>query len=656
MLAEFEGSRAVETIKLPLRKADNLIAEILKLRGFIEAGYPLLEEDNLRELGSQFFDLIIRNRVKRLFDTATGRREEGLLPFEIFLEDYNIAGWPWEYLYDTANNMFICQEFHPISRGVFTLIPTESLPPLRGKVQILLIIAVPPDEPGTTPQEEIKWIREVFTRFLGGSKVELKIVEMVAPSQLQMELHLQHFDIVHFYGHGGFDPARKEGYLKFERPDTSPTYVHASTFGQLLAGQNIHLVFLNGCETAKIDQKEDPTKSSMAGALLGRGIPAVIANQFSMIDVSSHYLSSIIYSALASGKSLVEAMRDGRRAMQFADDYRFFDWGIPVLYSSEPNLTFFPHPHSNQMTLGTSAEEPSSDAPKVIPPVEGVLSSAASSEQQRARSQHKDRARRRVALVDINSKAGFLPDLVNTANQAQNYYHFQMDYLPIPAGAVRHAIGEEKEYPHLFLPALEEYLKHATHRLGVDIVCCLTRYLIAEEDADQLYLNGFAGQIRTNRYVYMFSSFGLRAYANQHRISFAKVLLSLCVVGMAAAESRPQWAISDIVSELRQQQFAVLLHKEQFEDQDQWRAIETLLALEDNISMIPDESSSTGAIYYSTTEDPLGEVRLLEYDVSEYDMGVPWVDTEESIPSATEEEVTDSPRVWDDRGWSNNKG
>src|SRR5947209_1426794 len=104
MLAEFEGSRAVESVQLTKRQADNLTVGILAMRAFIEAGYPPLEEQNLRELGSQFFDLIVRNRVKRLFDAATGRREEGLLPFEIFLEDFNIAGWPWEYLYDTANN------------------------------------------------------------------------------------------------------------------------------------------------------------------------------------------------------------------------------------------------------------------------------------------------------------------------------------------------------------------------------------------------------------------------------------------------------------------------------------------------------------------------------------------------------------------------
>src|SRR5258708_21922319 len=143
-----------------------------------------------------------------------------------------------------------------------------------------------------------------------------------------------------------------------------------------------------------------------------------------MIDVSSHYLSSIIYSALASGRSVVEATRDGRRAMEFADNHRFFDWGIPVLDSSSPNVSVFPHSLSYQTALSESTEE---SRPDVLP-IGGVSSSSATSKGQGARTRGRRRAKRRVALVDINSKAGFLPDLVNAANRAQNYYHFQVNF------------------------------------------------------------------------------------------------------------------------------------------------------------------------------------------------------------------------------------
>lgn len=79
---------------------------------------------------------------------------------------------------------------------------------------------------------------------------------------------------------------------------------------------------------------ENPARSSIAAALLDRGIPAVVASQFSLPDNSAHFLASTIYNALLTGKPIGDAIRDGRNAVSFADAAKFFDWGIPVLYST----------------------------------------------------------------------------------------------------------------------------------------------------------------------------------------------------------------------------------------------------------------------------------------------------------------------------------
>src|SRR5271157_4066918 len=119
VLAEYITNRTLERIPLDRSQVDNLTKKIGELRSFIEAGYPPFDEPSLEQLGSDLFNLIIRNDVRRLFDTATGQKK-GLLPLQIFSEDYSIAGWPWEYMFDSSNKMFLCQEFHPTSRGLFT--------------------------------------------------------------------------------------------------------------------------------------------------------------------------------------------------------------------------------------------------------------------------------------------------------------------------------------------------------------------------------------------------------------------------------------------------------------------------------------------------------------------------------------------------------
>jgi hypothetical protein len=139
------------------RYLDHLVVQLNSLA--MSQRWPLLEP-LLVELGSKLFDLVIRGHVRSLFDMATGQRE-GFLPLELFLEDYTIAGWPWEYLYDSTNQMFICQEFHPISRGIFGFFPGAALTTPRRKVRVLLLLGVRRDDPETTPEEEVKWIREV---------------------------------------------------------------------------------------------------------------------------------------------------------------------------------------------------------------------------------------------------------------------------------------------------------------------------------------------------------------------------------------------------------------------------------------------------------------------------------------------------------------
>ncbi len=595
-LVEFRAGRAIARVRLAESVLKDLEKRFFQLRGFIEAGFPPFDECLLRELGSELFDRFIRGDVKRLFDIATGQRD-GLLPFEILSEDYEIASWPWEYLYDPTTKMFICQEFHPISRGIFALSPQGQLKAPRGKVKILLVVGVRPDEPGTTPREEIKWIREVFSAALAAGSIEIETIQAMSPTQLESALQASRYDILHFFGHAGFDGVRKEGYLKFGPPSTQGPRLYAINFAQLLAEQKIRLVFLNACETAKVSQSQDPARSSLAAALLARGIPAVIATQFSMPDTSAHFLSAMIYNALVTGKPVVDAVRYGRRAVLYAESSQFFDWGIPVLYSTDPNTVIFPHSMKQREPKWVTRFEDALKSPSVIRglTVHQVSGGPAISVERTARSVHKWKPKATVALIDIDSKVSFLPDLVKVANEVQEFYQFQVIYLPIPSGAVRTDFEGTVTLPQMFLPRLEKYLSSTPGDLGVDLVCCLTRHMIAGQENDRLYWNHFAAPLGSNGKVSVISTFGLRQYSLRAKAPFAKAALFLCLAMLIVADNRWQLKFheetlgcmfdycrnrDDLVQGVRHMRFDHAACRNKIKDEMQLKAIDALLSLE----------------------------------------------------------------------------
>jgi CHAT domain len=375
-LADFKHYRAVQRVELVKEKLDELVEKMLELRDFIEGGPPKISRLWLQEFGTKLFDLTIQGDVRRLFDKATALllQKEGRLPLEIFLEDFGIANWPWEYLYDSGSHLFICQAFHPISRGIFNFDLISEPYFNKNRVRILIVVAIPPNDSIMTPLDEIKSIKNVFKYALKKQRVatdsfKLNVFLAARPLDLEQKLEIDEpYDIVHFWGHGGFDSTLKQGYLKFERlkdSNENSSRLYASDFAQLIYDYKIRLVFLNGCETARTDQNDDPSRSSVAGALLKVGVPAVVANQYSMPDNSSHSLSATFYNELVKGQTVAEAMRRGRRRMEYTEKSKLLDWGIPVLYSSDPNLIVFSSQMKPPVSIG-----PEEIIPK--PPTEGV--------------------------------------------------------------------------------------------------------------------------------------------------------------------------------------------------------------------------------------------------------------------------------------------
>jgi hypothetical protein len=164
--------------------------------------------------------------------------------------------------------------------------------------------------------------------------------------------------IIHYTGHGGF---AEGGVLLLEDGYDKSVNVSGTKLAERLANRDVRLVVLSGCQTAKA--KTSDSFSSVAGALVKKGIPAVIAMQQSIRDDSANIFASRFYKALASGQPVDVAVGEARLSMHSpratrADPkpHSLVDWGIPVLITSARDLNLF--------KLDVAAPQPVPPAPK----------------------------------------------------------------------------------------------------------------------------------------------------------------------------------------------------------------------------------------------------------------------------------------------------
>ena len=77
----------------------------------------------------------------------------------------------------------------------------------------------------------------------------------------------------------------------------------------------------------------------VAPALVAAGMPAVVANQYSVLDTAALTFAREFYAALAHGRPLGDASREARVALGHEIGAEALDWGVPVLFARDPAAT-----------------------------------------------------------------------------------------------------------------------------------------------------------------------------------------------------------------------------------------------------------------------------------------------------------------------------
>jgi WD40 repeat protein len=239
-----------------------------------------------------------------------------------------LAALPWEGMYDPGAGGYVCRQ-HQLVRHV----PVAAVPPplhVQTPLRVLGVISAPR---GLAPLDAGREREQLEHALSGLAERGLAEVAWAPPTWagLHEMLLAGPWHVLHYVGHGDFDPDRDEGVLALTGDDGRADLVEASRLADLLrqARPMPRLVVLNSCSGAETGPGD--LFSGTAAALARSGVAAVAAMQFAISDPAAVAFSRGFYAALAHGRGVDESVSAGRIAI-LGGSAQTLEWITPVLY------------------------------------------------------------------------------------------------------------------------------------------------------------------------------------------------------------------------------------------------------------------------------------------------------------------------------------
>jgi len=291
------------------------------------------EERPIQDLGRLLFDALLPGNGRALLAAARHRaaHEERRLRVILRVRPPELARLPWEFLFDESHNDYVCPTTTLIRNPQVAapLRPLSVRPPLR----ILCMAAAPDDQEPLAIRAEQQRLGSALAGLEREGLIELGWTAGDTWRDLRTALRRSgdaQWHVFHFIGHGGFDAAAQEGTLRLSGEGGGTYDLGAENLAMVLESRpSLRLVVLNACETGR-SSAADPF-SSVAGALLQRGVPAALAMQFPISDRAAEEFSRTFYEGLAHRMPVDAAVTDARQAIRLALRGTL-EWGTPVLY------------------------------------------------------------------------------------------------------------------------------------------------------------------------------------------------------------------------------------------------------------------------------------------------------------------------------------
>jgi len=296
---------------------------------------PTPEVAQLREFGEKLFASLVVNGVRDCYSRSCHEAQKESCGLRLKLRLPAALGQvPWEFLYSRSEGDFLGLSIYRSIVRYLELphMPVQSLcvpAPLR----ILAVIANPKSQrldPLDVAREK-RVLQEALAALVQRGLVALDFLEGPATfRQLTRRLRKENYHVLHFMGHGGYDEETQEGVLVMENEQGGEAWAGSENLSRLLRDVPCtRLVFLNACQGA-VTSEADPF-SSVAGALVRAGVPAVVAMQFEITDAAAIILAQEFYESLADNLPVDAALAWARAQIVF-EDPDSLEWATPVLF------------------------------------------------------------------------------------------------------------------------------------------------------------------------------------------------------------------------------------------------------------------------------------------------------------------------------------
>lgn len=320
------------------------------------------------EIGKALYRDLFVGAAESKFNQSLGHvkgQQKGLrIKLHIDPEDpavARLANLPWELLChpDMGDQPFSLSTQTPLVRYLNSPRPLN-LTDFHSPLRILVVVSNPQ---GVRKLDLDTEKRNIEDSWGNRDDVEVRFLPRATVQALSDELAHRAYHILHYMGHGDFDPIQGAGVLLMETDTGATDPVDGRTLGVTLQdAKSLRMVFVNACNTAQSTHSEnmDPYAGIAAGLVMS-GVPAVVAMQFPISDRAAIAFSSTLYPRLAHGLPLDTAVAEARKAIRLIDR-NSPEWATPVLFMSAPNGDLFaeithtaPASRGNQQRLASDS-------------------------------------------------------------------------------------------------------------------------------------------------------------------------------------------------------------------------------------------------------------------------------------------------------------
>ena len=299
-------------------------------RGILQVAADDDLQAKIRTAGTAMFNTFIRERVR----AALEEQAESGRPYRLLLElDDGLRALPFEMLYSPRRVFLALTQRCSIVRYTQSATLGLQRPSLSLPLRVLAVLSNPANTAPLNLDGEYDILKRAMSAATetGRASLDALIREDATIGQLQDRLRAFRPHVVHFVGHGVFQPTG-QGALVLHGPGGTVEFVDALRISTLLGDCGVRLAVLNACDTGIASSNDAIT--SVAGAVVHAGVPAVLATMRQVEDEAALQFAREFYRTFCEGFSMEAALAEARKALSVNRR----DWSAYALFASTTQL------------------------------------------------------------------------------------------------------------------------------------------------------------------------------------------------------------------------------------------------------------------------------------------------------------------------------